>query len=256
VNTFGQTTVLDLSAGYNVNKYFGVDVGIPLHFVHREYDNRAVFAPLHAWNTNVGDAYLNLRFNYPNRTVNYASQVRTFAPTGDYGDGFSTGRVTVDWNNRLDRAFGRVTPFFEAGLGSTVGDRHYFVRPYRTLGLVSQMEGGADVKIASNLYAGGSWYGVIPSGTQKIYSQLINQSPGSVAFPISHFRYFTSAFLTQGPSSIVKDNGLSGWVGIKTGRNVDLEIGYSRSTRMDLDTVSFRVGFNAGALVRRITSRL
>jgi hypothetical protein len=255
VNSFGQTTVLDLSGGYNFNKYFGLDVGIPLSFVHREYQNLPSALTPQGWNTNAGDVYLNFRFNGPNRYLNYTSQARTFAPTGSFENGFSTGRVTVDWNNHLDRSFGVVTPFADLSLGNTIGDRHYMVRPFRTLGLVSQIETGADVKVASNVFVGGSWYGVLPSGTQKIYSQLVTEEAGLVPVPVSNSRYFQSAFRTIGPSSIAKDNGLAGWVGVKTGKNIDFELGYSRSTHYDLDTLTFRIGYNPGNLVKRITSR-
>ncbi|MFB3920658.1 MAG: hypothetical protein ACE145_03000 [Terriglobia bacterium] len=254
-NSFGQTTVLDLSGGYNFNQHFGVDVGIPLSFVHREYQNLPASLTPNGWNTNAGDLYLNLRFNAPNRYVNYTSQARTFAPTGSFEDGFSTGRVTVDWNNHFDRSFGPITPFVEASLGNTIGDRHYLVRPFRSLGLVSQLETGADVKVASNVFAGGSWYGVLPSGTQKIYSQLVPESPGFVVVPLNPARPFQSDFRTIGPSDIAKDNGLSGWVGVKTSKNIDFELGYSRSMHYDLDTFSFRIGYNPGSLVKRITSR-
>jgi hypothetical protein len=255
VSSLGQNTVLDLSGGYNFNEHFGIDVGIPLYFVHREFQNLPQGVTPAGWNNSAGDLYLNLRFNAPNKVLNYSSQARTFAPTGSFENGFSTGRVTVDWNNRVDRRFGAITPFAEISLGNTIADRHYLVRPFRSFGFASQIEGGADVKVASNVFVGGSWYGVLPSGTQKIYSQYVTRREGFVPLPVTDSRYFETAFTTIGPSSIAKDRGLAGWVSVKTNRNVDFELGYTRSTHYDLDTLSFRIGFNAGSLVRRMSSK-
>jgi hypothetical protein len=257
INTFGQTTVLDLSGGYNFNEHFGLDVGLPVHFLDRNGQSALPFAAIpQGWNNGIGDAYLNLRFNDPNDLVNYTSQARVFAPTGSFDRGYSTGRLTVNWDNHVDRTFGPFTPFADASYGNTLGDRNYFVRPFDTLGQVFQLQGGSSVKVAPRTFVGGSWYHVYPVGTQKIYSQLLTRANGVTLVPVIDSRYFASRFETVGPSSILRDNGFAGWVGVKTAHNTDFEVGYSRSIQYALDSLTFRIGFNAGSLVKRVTAPL
>jgi hypothetical protein len=256
VNTFGQTTVLDLSGGYNFNEHFGVDAGLPVHFLNREGQNASFGGLPQGWNNGFGDAYLNLRFNAPNDWVNFSSQARAFVPTGSFDRGYSTGRLTVDWNNHFDRAFGPATPFADVSYGNTLGDRNYLVRPFDTLGQVFQLQGGSSVRVAPRTFVGGSWYHVFPVGSQKIYSELVTRANGFAPVPVVDSRFFESRFETVGRSSILRDNGFAGWVGVKTTHNTDFEVGYARSTQYALDSLTFRIGFNAGSLVKRVTAPL
>jgi hypothetical protein len=251
-NNLGQVTVLDSSVGYNLNKHVGIDVGIPIYFVHPDQNS---FTNWRTWNNNFGDAYVDVRFHVPNRFVNYNTIVTGGAPTGSFARGFSTGRATIDWENHIDRTFGRVTPFLDASLGNSLADRHFFTRPFRTLGFVSEFEGGVTYKVWRFIHVGASYYDVLPGGDQKVYSQLFRRQPLPSAFQANHGRVFETAFETTGPASLVRDNGYTGWVGISPIHNLNLEVGYNRSVRYAMDTVSFRVGFNAGNVVRSITNR-
>lgn len=257
INSFGQTTILDLSGGYNFNRHFGIDGGLPIHFVDRQEGSTFGFprAP-QGWSNGAGDLYMDLLFNEPNSIVNYSSQARTFAPIGNIDQGFSTGRLLVDWNNHIYRNVGPLTPFADLSFGNTLDDRHYFVRPFDTLGKVFQTEAGSSLRVAPRTYVGGSWYHVFPDGSQKIFSQLVTRSEGFVRIPITNSRYFASNYETVGPSSILDDNGFSGWVGVNTIHNLDFELNYGRSLRYSLDSLSFRVGFNAGSFVKGLVPRI
>jgi hypothetical protein len=248
-NDLGQVTVLDSSVGYNINKYLGISAGIPVYLVHPAQDSLTNW---HTWNDNFGDAYVNLRLNVPNRFVNYSSMITGGAPTGSFARGFSTGRATINWDNSFDRSFGRLTPFLNASMGDTLEDRHFFVRPFRTLGFESEFEGGAAYRIFRSFRAGASAYDVLSSGDQKIYSQVFQREPGIQAGQANHARVFESAFETTGPASLVRDNGYSAWVGFSPLRSIDLAAGYNRSVRYALDTFSFRVGMNAGSVAKRV----
>jgi hypothetical protein len=248
----GQVTTLDTSIGYNFNKYFGAEVGLPVYFVNPAKDSLTNWR---TWNDNFGDAYLNLRFRVPNQFLSYTSVVTGGAPTGSFARGFSTGRATITWDNHLERQFGRVTPFANAGLGNTLWDRDYFYRPYRTLGFVSQFEGGATYKVLRWMRVGASYYDVLPGGTQKIYSQLFQRQPLPSLLRANHGRVFETAFETTGPSSINRDNGYSGWLEFSPIHNLDVAAGYTRSVRFALDTFTFRVGVNLGPMVQGFMHR-
>ena len=244
----GQVTILNSSVGYNFNKYFGADAGLPVYFVHP--DNP--LSNWQTWNNNFGDAYLDLRVHVPTSMVNYTSVITGGAPTGSFARGFSTGRATITWDNHLDRRFGRFTPFVNAGLGNTIWDGGFLYRPYRTLGFVSEFEGGSTYRVLPWVSVGASYYDVLPGGTQKIYSQIFQREPASSLLASNHGRFYQTAFETTGPSSIDRDNGYSAWLGFKPMHNLNLDVGYTRSVRYAFDTVSFRVGVDAGAVANRI----
>ena len=250
-NDLGQVTVLDSSVGYNFNKYFGTDVGLPIYFVHPETDTHT---NRRGWNDNFGDAYVDLRFNAPVPFVKYSSVVTGGAPTGSFARGFSTGRATIDWDNRVEHSFGSLTPFLDASIGNSLADRHFFIRPFRTLGFVSEFEGGTTYKLWRSVHVGGSYYDVLPSGTQKVFSQIFARQPFPSRVAANHGRVFETAFETTGRASLVRDNGYTGWIGVSPVRALDLEAGYNHSVRYALDTVSFRVGVNAGAVVKSVRS--
>ncbi len=199
-----------------------------------------------ATNWKTCDAYVDVRFHVPNPVVNYTSVVTGGGPTGSFARGFSTGRATITCDNHLDRRFGPFTRFANASLGNTTCDRDYFYRPYRTLGFLSQFEGGTTYKVLPWLYVGASYYDVLPGGTQKIYSQIFQRESTLSRLEASHGRVFETAFPTTGPASIARDSGYSGWLGFGPIRNVDLEAGCTRSVRYPLDVFSFRVGVNVG----------
>jgi len=256
----GQFTVLTPSVGYNFDEHWGIDAGIPLYFVHPERDTLTNWR---SWNNSVGDIFVDGRVSYPNEMVNYSSVLTVSAPTGSFPRGFSTGRVTGDWYNHFDRSFGRITPFADASLGNTLADRHNLERPFRTFGWVSQFEGGGTYRIHHSWQVGASMYDVLPTGTQKIYSQIFARElgfpflfPPFVAnrAPANHDRVFETAFDTTGPARILRDNGYSGWLQFNPSRYVNLEGGYTHSVRYAFDAVYFRVGVNAKSVASQIRS--
>lgn len=253
-NTLGQVMKMDTTVGYNFSKYFGVDAGVPFYFVR----SSATSATLGSTSNNgLGNAYADLRLTVSNPAIHFASTLTSTAPTGDTATGFSTGRVTFDWNNYLDHTFSQVTPFANVGVANTVSDTHFFTRPFTSLGLVHHLEGGANFKISRFLGLGAAAYAVLPSGQQKIYSKLIKrqaESPetgSTVPGRAGRKGVFESAHVTIGDADLARDNGYSAWFDINPAHYLDLELGYNRSVHYALDTFSFTVGFNLGYLAKK-----
>ena len=253
-NTLGQVMKMDTTVGYNFSKYFGVDTGVPFYFVRSSPTSVTLGSTA---NNGVGNAYVDLRLTVSNPAIHFASTLTSTAPTGDTATGFSTGRVTFDWNNYFDHTFSQVTPFANIGVANTVSDTHFFTRPFTSLGLVSHVEGGANFKISRFLGLGAAAYAVLPSGQQKIDSKLIKrqaESPGTgstVPGRAGRKGVFESAHVTIGDADLARDNGYSAWFDINPARYLDLELGYNRSVHYALDTFSFTVGFNLGYLAKK-----
>jgi hypothetical protein len=267
-NAVGLVTRLDTAARYNFNKYFGVDLGIPFYFVNPSSTNTA--ATGNGFTAGLGNVYSDLRFSYPNPLVNYASVVTLTAPTGSKDKGLSTGRATVDWTNRLDRTFGRITPFVALGLANTITDTPFFLRPFTSLGFASHFEGGLEGKLNPWLGVGASAYEILPSGKQTIISRVVTSETSNAAQPTRPVTavgnaagqllvrgnsqrsnsVFVTTTTTVGTASLAADHGFSTWLNFRPTAFMSLQVGYSRSVPYALNTFFFGTGFNLRALTR------
>ncbi len=252
-NTFGQVYKLNTTAGYNFNKYVGFDAGIPVYFVHPS--STSVSNGFTSGN-GIGDAYVDLKLTFNNPFLNYATVVTGTAPTGNSDRGFSTGRATYDWTNHFDRPipFVGITPFANIGIGDTVTDTHFFVRPFTSLGTVTHLEGGATMRVFPMVRVGASVYDIIPSGQQKVFSKLIAQGNSANTPAAGRRGAFANSHETIGGPDLVRDNGASAWVQAHVGRFVDLEAGYTRSVAYDLDTFEFGIGVDVAHIIKRTHS--
>lgn len=239
----GTVTKFTSSLGYNFTRHFGVDLGVPVYLVRTSSSTGGSRT-----NNGIGNAFVDARLMLPNPRLNFYSTLTGAAPTGDSAKGFSTGRATVDWDNRFDHSFDRLTPFADLGLGNTVPDTHFRRRPFTSLGFVSHFEAGGDFDLLSFLGVGASGYAIVPSGPQKIFSRFVKRG-GTPSGSGKHNRVFETAAETIGPASIARDDGFSAWVNIKLKKVATFELGYSRSVRLDLNTVSFGVIFNLSPLL-------
>lgn len=248
-NSEGHVLQLNTVAGYNFTSHVGMNFGVPFYMVggsttsgttKTSYSNSGIGAPF---------AGLTLLFNNPK--VNYGTTFTTYLPTGDTTKGFSTGRTSFDWNNRVERSFSRVTPFAEAGMGNTVVDSAHFHRPYSSYGYNAHFQAGMSVEMSDKVSVGGSGYEIAPWGTQTLYSRTVaHTSSSAAANSASQNRFFDASGVTTGTSSIAKDNGFSAWLDFSPTPGIDTEASYTRSVQFALNTVSFSVRFNLRKLAK------
>jgi len=243
----GQVMELNTTLGYNFTRLFGVDVGVPVFFVR----SASATSTAGASTTNgLGNFYTDVRLLVPNPLLNFSSTLTGTAPTGDTSKGLSTGRATFDWSNRLDREVGRLTPFLEAGVGNSISDTRFFKRPFITLGRVAHFEAGTDIDIWHSLSFSVSAYDILPWGQQRVFSRVRRLPSSGSSNPISRRgRGFEIQAETLGPADLVRDNGFSAGFRFSPVRSVNLDIGYTRSIPLALDSVSFGIGVNLSSLI-------
>ena len=248
VNTLGAVNELDTNVGYKFNSHLGVDGGIPVYFVRPSSVTTSTTGV--ASSNGIGNVYGQFRLTFANPVVNFESTLTGTAPTGDKATGFSTGHATIDWSNYFDHSFSRLTPFGDIGIGNSVSDTMFFIRPYTTYGLVTHLEGGARYRLARVLSVGASLYEIAPSGQQTVVSRVVKaQSQSSNR---QNRGVFETSNLTTGSSDIAKDHGLSAWFQVHPVKIIDLFAAYTRSTQYSLDTVSFGVTLNLGSAIRSL----
>lgn len=250
---------LNSSVGYNFNKHFGADFGVPLSFVSSSpaattgttagKGGNANTASSSNSSNGIGNVFTDLRFAAKGSAVNYTSTLTASAPTGSTKHGISTGRPNYGWNNHLEHDFDWLTPFIEAGFSNGLTDTRYFHRPFTSLGFISQFNGGTTVDLGHNVSVGGSLYDVLPAGQQKLFSKLVGKGSTQAAGSGSHGRGWETSAETIGTSSLTRDNGGSVWLECTPGA-FDLQGGYTRSVHYALNTVTFSIGVNLGKLMR------
>jgi hypothetical protein len=245
-NSDGQVMDLNSTLGYNFNKYFGVDVGVPIYFV-RAATTTSTSGQRSA--NGLGNFYTDLRLNLRNPLVNYTTTITGSAPTGDTSMGLSNGRATVNWNNHFDRDIARLTPFLNIGVGNTVQDTRLFKRPFITLGKVANFELGTDIDIWKSLSFTASAYDLQPWGQQRVFSR-VRRSGSASGGASPRGRVFENAAETVGSADLVRDHGFSAGLSFNPLPHTSVDAGYTRSVRFGLDTISFGVGFDLSPLFR------
>jgi len=247
-NELGQVMKLDTTVGYQFTRHFGVDFGVPFYFVSPSSTETSSGGASH---NGIGDAYAEIRATFNNPLVNYATVLTGAAPTGDTKTGLSTGRATFDWTNHFDKGVLGLRPFVNVGVANTISDTTFFTRPFTTLGMNTHEEGGVSWSVFPFVRLGASYYAIEPWGTQKVFSKFVGRQAGGMPITGRGHGPFQNVAETTGTSDLTRDNGFSAWVSGRAFNLLNLELGYERSVKYDLNTVSFLVGFNFGSLVRK-----
>lgn len=250
-STSSDGSVYDLGSavGRNFTRHFGVDFGVPFYFIGtpssvKKNDPNAVSG------VGIGSFFSDLRFNYPDPFLNYASTIHLTAPTGDTKKGLSTGHATWNLSNHLDHAFGDFSPFLNLGVSNTVLDTRYFHRPYMTFGYNAQSEAGLEYDPGKFSFSV-SAYDVAPWGNQTVFSRVFRcggSSCSSGGSTKNRKSYLTSN-VSIGAADLVRDNGWNAGADYKPSPRADLEFDYSRSVPLHLNSYSFGIGFDLSSLL-------
>jgi len=241
----GDGAVYDMGSalGYNFSRHFGIDSGVPLYFVATptsiEKNNPGAVSGV-----GVGTFFTDLRWNYPNPSLNFSSAVHLTAPTGETKKGLSTGHATWNLANHVDHAFGDFSPFLDFGAGNTVMDTRFFHRPFITFGYNAQFNGGIEYDPGKFSFSA-SAYDVAPWGNQTVISRVFRcgaSAKCSSGGATKNRKSFTTASVSTGAADLVRDNGLNAGIDYKPVGYIDLEFDFSRSVPLQLNSYSFGVG--------------
>ncbi len=254
-STSGDGSVYDLGmgAGYNFSHRFGVDLGIPYFFVGIPTSIKGK-NPTAVSGNGLGDLGANIRFFLPGKATNYATAVHLGAPSGDKSKGFSTGHATWNWSNHIEHGWGNFTPYIDAGVGNTVPDSRHFRRPFTTFGYNAAFEAGTQAD-AGPISLSGSAYDVAPWGPQTVVSRVFRCSSGSkcsAAGKTTNRKNYLNSSVSSGDASLARDNGFNASAEYKPPKlnALDLEVDYSRSVPLRLNTFSFGIALDVAGVLR------
>jgi len=245
-------TVYDLgtAVGRNFTRHFGIDFGVPFYFIGTPSSTKQS-NPGAASGVGIGNIFADLRLNYPDRFLNFASAIHLTTPTGDTGKGLSTGHATWNFTNHVDHAFGDFSPFFDASAGNTILDTRYFHRPFISFGYNAGFDGGLEYDPGQFSFTVAA-YAVAPWGNQTMISRVFRcgkSSHCSASGPTTNRKNYKNASVSTGGSDLVRDNGFNAGIDFKPASHLDLEFDYSRSIPLQLNIFSFGVGVDLSWLL-------
>ena len=255
-NSDGNVFDLGTGAGYNFSHHFGVDLTVPYYFVGTPTSIKTK-NPQAVSGDGVGDFGADLKWLYPRQILTYASTVHLGAPTGDTKKGLSTGHATWNWANHFEHGWGNFTPFIDAGVGNSIMDTRYFHRPFMSFGYNGQFEAGTEVD-AGPVSLSASAYDVAPWGTQTVFSRVFRCGSATkcgAAGNSTNRKGFLQNNVTSGNASLVRDNGFNASAEFKPIPALDLEVDFSRSVPLQLNTFSFGIGVDLAAMLRHTASK-
>lgn len=241
-STGAQTYELDNTARYRLGDTFNVVVGVPFFFT-RGQTTSSTGQTSTTSASGLGDAFVTLNWRPVNGFIAWTTGLTGYAPTGNTNLGLSTGRGLFTWNNHFAHPAPLVTPYADIGIGNTTTDPKFFVRPFKTLGASGNFDAGATINLLDWLDFDAYGYANLAAGTQKIYSRLVHagQAAGASGNAANGFR---NSHLTTGGASAAEDNGFSGVFEVSPRSYLDLSIGFTRSTRLNINSATFGIGVN------------
>ena len=237
--------------GYNFSRHFAMTAGVPFYFVSTPTSTTRS-NPGAVSGVGMGNTFLELLLNYPNRSLNYSSVIHFTAPVADTKKGLSTGHATWNYNHHFDRAFGEWSPFLDAGVGNAIQDTRYFTRPFTSFGYNAAFTGGLEYDRGPYSLQVGA-YDVAPWGNQTVVSRVFRCGAAAscnASGPSHNRKGFTSSHVTTGGADLVRDNGYEAGIDFKPIYYLDFEFDYSRSVPLHLNNYSFGIGINLSSLVR------
>jgi len=223
----GWSTLATPALGYSFNDIFSVDATLPI-YMYRLSESRSPHPRPNAQLVNqrgeLGDLLLAFHAQFVPRDFLYQVTLGVTAPTGDRAYGLSTGRVTFDVNNRLERSYRRFTPNIEIGAGdSTALVNRQVNKIYTSLGPLAHFQLGLGIDLSHGIYFESDAYEELPIGDQKIYGLSRNGSTVVTGFNVS------------------EDNGFTNSLDIPIDAHTTFSGYYSRSLRRRTDTTGIGI---------------
>ena len=246
----GQVMSFSPSTGYNFNRWFGVDLGVPFYFV-RSASTISQTNPSGVTGRGVGDFYFDGRISFETPLVNYGFTATGTAPTGDQGKGQSTGKFTYSLDNNFSREMWRFTPFVDVAVGNSLFSNQYLQRPYITYGHIAHFEAGTQFAIWKSLSFSASLYDDLPWGGQTVISRVVRVKGATGSPSTGPARPFEVQHITIGGPEVARDNGYTLGLSENPLPFLELSLGFNHSVHHALDTVTFGLGLNLSGLFAR-----
>ena len=240
----GWYTTLTPAVSYAFAKDFSADITLTLYPSRNAVttDTTGITSQLTPTHWDAGDTWLSAHYTViPHRFINTATAALSF-PTGNEDHGLSTGRVSFDLSDHIERYHHSLGALLDIGGGDSSALFNNLVnKDVSSLGAIAHFQTGLIYWFPSTWFPGRAYiqslaYEQLPLGDQKIYTTIKIQSPGSPIGVTQTTRIVTGRH-------VYEDNGFTTAVGIPLTPHVTFSSYYNRSLRQHLDTVATGLTF-------------
>ena len=183
-----------------------------------------------------GDVFIAARANFARSRFSETLTPSMTLPSGDSGDGLSTGRVTFDMDSHSTFGLPGSALLLDLGGGDSSSLFNRLVtRNYTSLGYLAHFQLGFMLFLPQHGIFQSVAYEQLPLGDSKVYTTL-SQSEYGHASP--------NVTVVSG-RSVSEDNGFTNLLSIPLTAHLALQGYYNRSLRLKTDTVGMGIAFVA-----------
>jgi hypothetical protein len=251
-DTDGWNNELGSTFGYDVDRHWALESGVPLYFVIPSSSVSTTTTTSTGSYTALGDAFVRAKYDPRWQTVRYNASITATAPTGNRTHGISSGHATWNWDNKVETDFGPVSPYLQASLANTLANTLSYQRAFTTYGFVSQQKGGLSFDLGKGISLDTNYYNVAPLADQTIFSHVRGKGSSNATAGAStghgngKNRVFEDNAVISGSSSLAKDHGFGAGISANPTKRTEWSVDYNRSIAYQLNTISTTISYRFG----------
>lgn len=237
----GWYTLATPTISYNFSPHYELDLSMPIYLYRLAQDQTSMqpqqipqvppqVSQLSAHKFDPGDIFIAAPARFSNRRLTETLTPSITLPSGDTGDGLSTGRVTFDIDSHTALWLPRSALLLGVGSGDSSSLFNRIVSSdYTSLGYLAHFQFGFMLALPRLSLFQAVAYEQLPLGDSKIYTTLTR--PG-----------FPDRSVVSG-RSVSEDNGFTNSLYIPLTDHVTLQGFYNRSLRLKTDAVGMGISF-------------
>jgi hypothetical protein len=213
---------------YRFNEKLSVDASVPYYpYINAVRTTKLGVSRLVGQTNELGDTAVAGHVEVRPWGFDYINTVAVSFPTGDQQLGLSSGRVSYDINNHIERGIWVFTPDVELGIGDTSGlFRQRIRKNYVSSGTLALFQLGSSIDLPAALSLDVEGYEQLPVAGQTVFSRTLRKN-GTV--------------LKQASSA--EDNGISVELNGSLFKHIVLGAIYNRSLRLAESTEGLSLTF-------------
>ncbi|MGP8258826.1 MAG: hypothetical protein ACLQM6_02610 [Acidobacteriaceae bacterium] len=254
---------------YNFSRHYSMDLSMPVYLYRlAESDSAtasaqqptgpqgpppppvATTSQLSAHQFDPGDIFWAAHAYFASRSIGETFTPSMTLPSGDTGDGLSTGRVTFDLDSHSTLRLRRSALLLGLGGGNSTSLFNRLVtRNYTSLGYLAHFQLGGMIALPLRGTFEAVAYEQLPLGDSKIYTTLPRPGfPGSTGAS-------GQTTVVSGPG-VSEDNGFTNSLSVPLTPHWTLQGYYNRSLRLKTDSVGMGITYVARGQARRRRQQL
>jgi hypothetical protein len=228
----GWASILTPGIAFRFNPLFSLNGSVPVYaYINVEANTGTKAKPIYTATTKhgvLGDASLAAQIDTHSSLLDYNSTLTLGLPSGNTAYGLGAGKVTVDFNNHLEKSMGIFSPDIEFGIGTSsalIGTRVH--KSYTSVGALAHFQAGTSLDLPLDMSLEADGYEELPLNSSTVFSVTGNGRKKA----------------NNTTTSSAEDNGLTTSLDVPLGGHLTFSGFYNRSFRTREDIAGLSATF-------------